>query len=263
VSSTIILVTAFVLGDNLRRRRDHIESLAERAERAEREQFLLAQQQVNAERTRIARELHDVVAHSVSVMVIQAAAARRNLHAMPDLAADTLATLEQTGRQTMHELRGILGVLRRDADPDFESDLAPQPTLVDLPALVDGDAGLPIRLTIDGDLDTIPRSISMTGYRLVQEALTNVRRHAGPVEQVAIAVTTSGGELRIDVLDDGRGAAADATSPGFGLIGMRERVNAVGGIIDAGPHRGGGWHVLVRVPLDPARRDAMVREHAS
>ncbi len=121
ISSTVFLVTAFVLGDNLRRRREKPDSLVERAERAEREHALIAQQQVTAERTRIARELHDVVAHSVSVMVIQAAAARRNLHDAPDVAATALGNIEDTGRQTMTELRGILGVLRSENDDDATS----------------------------------------------------------------------------------------------------------------------------------------------
>jgi len=116
VSAGVLLITAFVLGDNLRRRRQHNASLADRAERAERERDLLAEQRVTAERTRIARDLHDVVAHSVSVMVIQAAAARRSLAESPELAAEAFETIESTGRQTMNELRSILGVLRTDGD---------------------------------------------------------------------------------------------------------------------------------------------------
>lgn len=255
ISSTIILVTAFVLGDNLRRRRDAATALQERAERAEREQELIAQQEVNAERSRIARELHDVVAHSVSVMVIQAAAARRSLSSSPQNAEQALTNIEETGRQTMNELRGILGVLRRSA-ADTSSDthpgptLAPQPALGDIDALVTQSDDLPIRLEVSGDLDDLPASITLTGYRVVQEALTNIRRHAGPVTSVDVTVRRSVSEVVLAVVDDGRGAAADDVGPGYGIVGMRERVAAVGGTIHAGWRAGGGWRVAVSLPTD-------------
>lgn len=259
ISSTIILVTAFVLGDNLRRRRDAATALQERAERAERERELIAQQEVNAERSRIARELHDVVAHSVSVMVIQAAAARRSLSSSPQNAEQALTNIEETGRQTMNELRGILGVLRRSADDatsTISSDahagpaLAPQPALGDIDALVAQSADLPIRLDVSGDLDDLPASITLTGYRVVQEALTNIRRHAGPVTSVDVTVRRSGSEVLLAVVDDGRGAAADDVGPGYGIVGMRERVAAAGGTIQAGWRAGGGWRVAVSLPTD-------------
>jgi signal transduction histidine kinase len=248
VGSVIVLITAFVLGDNLRRRRDKADALAERAERAEREQALIAQQQVNAERTRIARELHDVVAHSVSVMVIQAAAARRSLASSPESAEAALVNIEDTGRQTMNELRGILGVLRKDVDDDAR---APQPTLAELPAFADAATDLPIELVVDADsdLDNLPGSVTLTGFRVVQEALTNVRRHAGPVTRVGVAVRRTPEHLEITVADDGRGAAADDLGPGFGLVGMRERVAAVGGTVSAGAQQGGGWRVHMVLPL--------------
>ncbi len=246
ISASVVLVTAFVLGDNLRRRRERADSLAERAERAEREQALIAQQQVNAERTRIARELHDVVAHSVSVMVIQAAAARRNLTDSPDVARTALTNIEDTGRQTMNELRGILGVLR--SDNDDSSSLAPQPSMTDLEALIEAADDLPIRLAIHGSLDDLPPSVTLNGYRVVQEAITNVRRHAGSVSDVTIDVERSAAALTITVADDGRGAAADDLGPGFGLVGMRERVAAVGGSVNVGPRSGGGWRVRMTLP---------------
>lgn len=246
VSTGVILITAFVVGDNLRRRRQHVADLAERAERAEREQGLLAERRVAAERTRIARDLHDVVAHSVSVMVIQAAAARRNLSTSPATAAEALESIEATGRQTMTELRAILGVLRADsADPALD----PQPSLAGLDALTDGDE-LPVELTIEGDLRSVPESVSVTSYRLVQEALTNVRRHAGNVDSVTVAVEVGSQNVTIEITDNGRGAGVAASPDGFGIIGMRERVAAVGGTIDAGPRRGGGWRVRAVLPLD-------------
>jgi signal transduction histidine kinase len=241
-----LLITAFVLGDNLRRRREHITGLADRAERAERERELLAEQRVAAERTRIARDLHDVVAHSVSVMVIQAAAARRSLVSSPDQAAAAIEAIETTGRQTMGELRSILGVLRT-AVPD--ATLAPQPSLSRLDLLAGSD-GLPLTVTVDGDLTGLPDGVSAIGYRLIQEALTNVRRHAGPVGRVTVTLRADGGDLRIDVVDDGRGAGALPDADGFGLIGMRERVAAVGGIVEAGPEPGGGWRVRAVLPIE-------------
>ncbi|HSP29068.1 MAG TPA: sensor histidine kinase, partial [Ilumatobacteraceae bacterium] len=246
VSTGALLITAFVLGDNLRRRREHVDGLAERAERAERERELLAEQRVVAERTRIARDLHDVVAHSVSVMVIQAAAARRNLTSSPEQAAEAIEAIESTGRQTMGELRSILGVLRA-AEPD--ASLAPQPSLSRLESFAGLD-GLPLTVTVEGDLTALPESVSATGYRLIQEALTNVRRHAGSVDRVTVALRVDGDDVRIEIVDDGRGAGALPDTDGFGLIGMRERVAAVGGTVEAGPQPGGGWRVRAVLPID-------------
>jgi signal transduction histidine kinase len=248
ISTGVLLITAFVLGDNLRRRRQQNANLAERAERAEREQGLLAEQRVAAERTRIARDLHDVVAHSVSVMVIQAAAARRSLADSPELAATALETIESTGRQTMTELRSILGVLRSDTEPPGAPP-APQPSLADLDLLAGFD-DLPIELSIDGDVAAIPDSASVTGFRLVQEALTNVRRHAGTVGQVTVRLHVTAEHVAISVADDGRGAGALPGPDGFGIIGMRERVAAVGGTVTAGPRPGGGWQVRASLPVD-------------
>lgn len=245
ISTGVLLVTAFVVGDNLRRRRQHVTDLAERAERAEREQGLLAEQRVTAERTRIARDLHDVVAHSVSVMVIQAAAARRNLATDPDAAADALASIESTGRQTMNELRAILGVLRTEAT---DAELDPQPSLHLIGALVAG-GDLPVAVSVEGDVAGLPDSVSVTGYRLVQEALTNVRRHAGPVDEVGVRLHIDAERLVIEVSDNGRGAGVRPAADGFGIVGMRERVAALGGTIEAGPRPGGGWRVRSVLPL--------------
>jgi signal transduction histidine kinase len=246
ISTGVLLTTAFVVGDNLRRRRQHLADLAERAERAEREQGLLAEQRVTAERTRIARDLHDVVAHSVSVMVIQAAAARRNLATDPGTAADALASIESTGRQTMTELRAILGVLRTET---VDAALDPQPSLQLIDSLLAGD-DLPIAVSVDGEVTGLPESVSVTGYRLVQEALTNVRRHAGTVDAVTVHVNVDSERLVIEVSDNGRGAGAMPSDDGFGIVGMRERVAALGGTMDAGPRPGGGWRVRSVLPLD-------------
>ena len=261
ISTGVLLITAFVLGDNLRRRRQQNANLIERAARAEREQGLLAEQRVAAERTRIARDLHDVVAHSVSVMVIQAAAARRNLATAPEASTVALEIIESTGRQTMTELRSILGVLRTDAEP-LDAPPAPQPTLENLEHLAGFD-DLPMRVTIDGDVTALPDSVSVTGFRLIQEALTNVRRHAGVVHDVSIALQVSGEAVAIEVTDDGRGAGSLPGPEGFGIVGMRERVAAAGGTLNVGARVGGGWRVRASLPVDAGSRHRLTTSFAS
>ncbi|MEL6892798.1 MAG: sensor histidine kinase, partial [Actinomycetota bacterium] len=273
--STVILVTAFVLGDNLRRRREAAVAMTERAERAERERDLLAQQRVAAERSRIARELHDVVAHSVSAMVIQATAARRSLHHAPEQAEDALGNIETVGRRAMAELRTTLDVLRasstvptrRVGDAD-ETDIAgtaagrsgiaptgdapvtsPQPTLDDVMTLVDEATDLPITALVPTDLGEVPAAVALAGFRIIQEALTNVRRHGGDVDEVLVSIERRGDVIHVEVLDDGRGAAADATpEPGYGIRGMHERVAAIGGFVVAEHRIGGGWQVYAELP---------------
>jgi signal transduction histidine kinase len=244
-----MFTAAFVIGDNVRRRRLHVESLAERAETAERERDLLARERVTEERARIARELHDIVAHSVSVMVIQAAAARRNLVLRPEEATALLENIESTGRQTMDELRQVLGVLR---DADSERVAMPLPTLADLEALVDTHGGLPARLAVTGIIDHVPAGIGLSAYRVVQEALTNANRHAGPGATIDVRVTCDDQQLEVRVDDDGRGASTSRSAEGYGLIGMKERVGAAGGTFSAGPRAGGGWRVSARFPMPAA-----------
>ena len=240
-----LLTAAFVVGDNLRRRRLHVEGLADRAERAERERDLLARERVAEERNRIARELHDIVAHSVSVMVIQASAARRNLTTRPAEATELLTNVERTGRQTMDELRQVLGVLRGD---DGMPVAGPVPTLHDLPTLVDSAGSLPVALTVSGDVELVPAGVAVSVYRIVQEALTNANRHAGPVARVTVDVTCSAADVTIAVDDDGRGASGGRGEPGYGLIGMHERATRAGGTFHAGPRAGGGWRVRATIP---------------
>jgi signal transduction histidine kinase len=288
LSTGVIYASSIALGDNIRRRRERAAELVERAERAEREQELLAHQQVQHERVRIARELHDVVAHSVSVMVIQAAAARRQLATNPAGAEEVLRMVEQTGRDAMTEMRRMLGVLRNEI-PDAE--FQPQPSLGMLSQLIGADADLPTRLQLLGDLESVPAGVELSAYRIVQEALTNVRRHAGRVELVTVTIERRADELMVEVLDDGRGAVGamsaasaysattstvlgpppsaavphagswgtsgapsgqlmgDERSRGFGLVGMRERVAAFDGDLTVGPRPGGGWRVRAVFPL--------------
>jgi signal transduction histidine kinase len=249
-----VLVAVYSVGahtEGRRRARQQVEALADRADRAERERDLLARERVAEERNRIARELHDIVAHSVSVMVIQASAARRNLATRPDEASALLENVERTGRQTMDELRQVLGVLRQDGDGD--SPAVPLPTLGDLPALVENVGGLPVRLAVIGATDRVPARVAVSVYRIVQEALTNANRHAGPGATVDVLVTCTASDVDVVVADDGRGASAVRDDVvGYGLVGMRERVMAAGGSFRAGPHRGGGWRVSATIPVLPA-----------
>lgn len=250
VSTPIMFAAAIVLGDNMRRRRERSAELVERAERAERERHLVAHQHVQEERTRIARELHDVVAHSVSLMVIQTAAARRQLLADPQGVDASLAAIEETGRTAMQEMRRILGVLR---DVSGDAPLSPQPGLSAIEGLTASASDLPVSVHAEGDLDHLPVGVELSAFRIVQEALTNVRRHAGPVQHVDVSMVRLENSLTVEVTDDGRGAAAsDNGEPGFGLMGMRERVAAYEGQLYAGPRPGGGWRVRAIFPVGVA-----------
>lgn len=249
ISTPVMFLGSLILGDNMRRRRERVAELAERAERAERERELLAHQHVHDERTRIARELHDVVAHSVSLMVIQTAAARRQLAVDPAKADAAMATVEDTGRTAMQEMRRILGVLR---DEDGQQVRAPQPSLAHLDQLLATAPDLPVALHTEGDLTDVPAGIELSAYRIVQEAITNVRRHAGAVHHVDVTVHRTNGTLMVEVADDGRGASVAASPNGFGLVGMRERVVAYEGELLAGPRKGGGWRVRATFPVRSA-----------
>jgi signal transduction histidine kinase len=261
IAGVALVIAAIALGSNVAMRRHRLAELAERAERAERERGLLATQRVQEERTLIARELHDAVAHSVSVMVIQAGAARRQLAADPERANQALEVIESTGRQAMVEMRRILGVLRQhDVPAGAAVELAPAPSLAQLPDLVRADPDLPVELHEEGVFDDVPPSIEVHVYRLVQEALTNVRRHAGVVGKVDVTVARRDDSIDVEVDDDGRGAITllgnGAAADGHGLVGMRERVAASGGELLAGPRPGGGWRVRAVFPL-PGRASAL------
>ncbi len=267
-----MFVIAYVIGDNLQRRRHAVANLGERADRAERERELLARERVRDERTRIARELHDVIAHSLSVMVIQAGAARRQLPHDPQRAAEVLAAVESTGREAMDEMRRVLGVLRSDREPDVG--LSPQPSLADLPDLIAASPDVPVHLHTEGSFAGLTPGVELSAYRVVQEAITNIRRHAGTVSSVDVWLRCEDGDLTVEVSDDGRRVWPDVSPelrasglvtvevreqaartwtdrlrlPGFGLIGMRERVSAFGGELTAGPRPEGGWSVRARFP---------------
>jgi signal transduction histidine kinase len=251
IANYVIYATAWILGDNVRVRRAYTASLEARAAMLERERGEHARLAVVEERARIARELHDVVAHHVSVMVVQAAAARRILVRDPAQATEALDVVETTGREALAEMRRMLGVLRSDESSD---DLAPQPSLERLDALLDQvrDAGLRVQLLVEGDARPLPPGIDLNAYRIVQEALTNVLKHAGSA-RATVRIRYGQRHLELEITDDGRGAAAAilrAPGGGQGLIGMRERAKLHGGGVRAGPRKEGGYRVMARLRID-------------
>ena len=205
---------------------------------------------VAEERTRIARELHDIVAHSVSVMVVQVGAVR---HKLPDAlaeAGDALRGVEQAGRGALAEMRHLLDAMREDGE---DVELGPQPGLDRLDTLLQdvGRAGLPVRLYIDGDPHQLPRGIDISAYRIVQEGLTNALKHAH-ASHAEVALQYAADQLRIELRDDGQGAVT-SNGHGHGLIGIRERVKLYGGEMTAGTNSGGGFALTVWLPLDEYR----------
>ncbi|NBE95871.1 sensor histidine kinase [Nonomuraea sp. KC401] len=243
----MVLISVWGAGRSLRLRRAYMEELRGRAARLERARAADTRAARAEERSRIARELHDVVAHHVSVMTVQAAAARKVLSSDPGLAGEALTAIEHTGRMAMSEMRNIVGVLRTDA----RAELGPQPGMEDLPALIEQmrEAGLPTRLVIEGEPPPLPAGVDLAAYRLVQEGLTNSLRHAGAGAKAVVTVRHAPHELDVRVADDGRGAAGAPGRPGHGLVGIRERVALYGGILSVGPLPGGGFEVRARFPL--------------
>jgi signal transduction histidine kinase len=240
-------LVAWVLGDSMRYRRAYLTSLEDRAARLERERDAQAQIAAAAERARIARELHDVIAHNVSVMVVQADGAGYALRRDPDRAGQALAAISRTGRQALAEMRRLLGVLRSD---DQQADLAPQPGLDQLRELLDEarEAGMSVSFTLEGPARPLPEGAELAAYRVVQESLTNTRKHGGLAAAAAVTLRYEPDGLLLQVTDDGLGAAAAADGPGHGLPGMRERVEMYGGTVRAGPLPGGGYQVTARLP---------------
>ena len=239
-------VVAWLLGDSLGTGRRYVHALEERAERLERERQAEARRAAAEEQARIARELHDVIAHSVSVMVVQAAAANDVFDAHPEQARGALQSIETAGREALAELRALLGVVRED--------YAPQPGLARLDELVDRvrSAGLSVAVTIEGEPRPLPVGIELSAYRVVQEALTNTLKHAA-ASRADVELRFGDDELGLVVRDDGVGVAENGSGGGGnGLIGMRERVGLFGGRLEAGPRPGGGFVVSARFPLAAA-----------
>jgi signal transduction histidine kinase len=238
---------AWAAGFALRMRGEQAEAAEVRAARAEREREAAARVAVAEERARIARELHDIVAHAVSIMVLQIGAIR---HKLPDMLAedrDALRGVEQTGRGALAEMRRLLGAMRRDGDG---VELAPHPGVDRLDSLLDdvGRAGLPVRLHVNGDPFALPRAIDLSAYRIVQEGLTNVLKHAH-ASQVDVTFNYARDELQIEVRDDGEGLST-SDGLGHGLVGIRERVKIYGGEMTAGAAPEGGFVLGARLPLE-------------
>ena len=202
------------------------------------------------ERSRIARELHDVIAHSISVMVLQARGGRRVIETDPADAREAFVTIEQTGQQALEEMRLLLGMLRTSDEVPV---LAPQPSLKELERLVEQveAAGLPVEVFLEGERRELPASVDVSAYRIVQEALTNVLKHAGPT-RVRVRLNYRAKDLELEIGDDGA-APADGSGNGYGLIGMRERVSVYGGELHAERQPQGGFTVRVRLPLAPTQ----------
>ncbi|MFF9408853.1 sensor histidine kinase [Streptomyces anandii] len=259
VFQTVPFALAWVLGDSMRTRRAYFAQLEERAARLEKEREAQAKVAVAAERARIARELHDVVAHNVSVMVVQADGAAYVLDAAPDQARKALETISSTGRQALAEMRRLLGVLRTGEHQE-SGEYVPQPDVEQIEDLVEQcrGSGLPVDFRVEGTPRPLPSGVELTAYRIVQEALTNTRKHGGPNAGASVRLVYFDDGLGLLVEDDGKGAPHElyeeggADGRGHGLIGMRERVGMVGGTLDAGPRPGGGFRISALLPLKPA-----------
>ena len=246
VFTSVVFTVAWAIAFGLSRKFHEAEEAKQRLARAEQERVERARLAVADERTRIARELHDVVGHSVSVMTVQASAARRLLRPHQEKEREALLVVEQTGREALAEMRRMVGVLRR---PDEAPALAPQPSLEHLDRLIAQarEAGLPVDLRIEGEPEPLPASVDLTAYRLVQEGLTNAIKHAR-AQCAEVVVRYGDGHVELTVTDDGSGDGG-GESGGHGLIGMRERVSVYGGELEAGPLAGGGYRLRARLPV--------------
>ena len=249
--SLILFAAAWVAGDSMRTRRAYFAELEEKADRLEREREANVQRAAAEEQARISRELHDVIAHNVSVMTVQAAAARDVFDTDPERAREALGSIESTGRAALTELRRLLSAVRDGGRPE----LAPQPglgALEDLAAQV-RRAGLEVQIKIEGERPPLPAALDLSAYRIVQEALTNTLKHAS-ARRAWVDVRYGPAEVNVSVRDDGVGTTANGgAESGRGLVGMRERVELFGGRLDAGPLAGGGYAVSARLPLGPDR----------
>jgi signal transduction histidine kinase len=240
-----MLGAAYGVGFALRGQRIQSTLLAHRAERLEREREQKARLAVAEERVRIARELHDIVAHAISVIVVQAQAGQRVLEGEQASAREALGSIETTGRQALVEMRRLLGILRKE---DRELALAPRPSLACLDVLAERvrEAGLPVELHVEGEAKPLPPGVELSAYRIVQEALTNALKHAGPAS-AQVVVRYGAEEVEVEISDDGRGPV-DGREGGHGLVGMRERAALVGGNVESGTDGGRGYTVRARLP---------------
>jgi signal transduction histidine kinase len=241
-----LVAASWVLGYAIRTRRAYIAELKARAARLEAEEGERAARAVVDERLRIARELHDVIGHSISLITVQAEAAARSVRTNPDAVPGFLTRISAASRQALAEMRRVLAVLR----PDAEAELSPQPGLADLGELVErlNAGGLETRLDVE-PMDLSP-GVALTVYRIVQESLTNVLRHAGPGARAAVTVVRSESSVRVSVHDDGAGPSGPAASTAHGIVGMCERAAVYGGTLRTGARAGGGFEVEALIPMD-------------
>jgi signal transduction histidine kinase len=242
MTGAALMLVAYALQGRERRATE----LEQRADQVEQDREERERAAVSVERTRIARELHDVIAHYVSLMTVQAGAARLLLAEEPRRASEPLLSVEETGRQALAEMRGLLELLRRDTT---ETGLAPEAGLVELRALVERceRAGLPVELAIVGEAKRLAPGVDLAAYRVVQEALTNAMKHAGPA-RAWVTVRYAPQALELEISDDGQATARNGDD-GHGLVGMRERLDLYRGTLEAGPRTGGGYHVHATFPL--------------
>ncbi len=247
-TTAIATITPLLLGREIHSHRERMEELRRRAELAEREREERAKQAVVEERARIARELHDVVAHQMTVMTLQAEGATRIASNADPRLADALETIRVAGHEALAELRRTVGLLRED---EGNAETRPLPKLADIEQLVTQmrAAGMEVDLKVSGDRKTLSDSAELAVYRIIQESLTNVIRHGGPDASTAVHIAYAPDELEVSITDNGRGAGTtNRGEGGHGLIGMRERVAVLGGEFEAGPKSGGGFRVHATIP---------------
>jgi signal transduction histidine kinase len=258
--AAVTVFTAMWWGESVRARRAYVAELRDRAERAERTRDEEARRRVDEERMRIARELHDVVSHTIGVISVQAGVAAHLLHRRPDKAADSLAAIRQASDEALGELHAMLGVLREGDGDGGRAPLTPAPGLAELDALVAqaARAGVEVTVSLEGEPRRLPSAVDLACYRVVQESLTNVVRHAG-ASRAEVTVTHHDGRVVVEVTDDGRAGSTDGSGAGSGngngagsgqgILGMRERARALGGSLEAGPRPGGGFRVQATLPV--------------
>ncbi len=243
-------------GDAVRSRRAFVAAIRERAERAERTREEEARRRVAEERLRIARDLHDVVAHHIALVNVQAGVASHIMDKRPDQAKEALAHVREASRSALNELRATVGLLRQSGDPEAPTEPAPGLDRLDELAGTFRSAGLQVEVARADQGTTLPAAVDLAAYRVVQEALTNVQKHAGPEAKAEVSVVRVGPNIEITVLDDGAGDDETVEGSGHGLLGMRERVTALRGTLTTGPRYGGGFRVHAILPLKSRTRAA-------
>lgn len=246
----LLFAAAWVLGRALHRRQRQVAALTDRTAQLERERAEQARRAVAEERARIARELHDIISHSISVVTLQTQAVRHRLAPEQKRERDDLRAVETTARQAMAEMRRLFGVLRAQGEPPS---LAPQPGLAELERLIEHTraAGVPTELLVEGEPVALPPGVDLAAYRIVQEALSNTRRHAGPA-RATVAIRYGERQLELEIRDNGAGRNGDLGVGGYGLVGMAERVRLYGGTLETDNRPAGGFRVQARLPFREA-----------